>query len=670
MTVFTKAHAPYNFVPFTTNPLPRYDDFDELPPHDQWDPTLLSGEITVTLTAETPVFLSNGQKDAKADFFRSLSGGYAIPGSSFRGLLRQNMQILGLGIMRPDEDYKDVSLLYRQVAGAKRALSGGLRRRYAGLLGDEDPDTHISQNVRAGFLVREEKGKYCIYETTRIERVSRQDMAAAPWRERWAFFEPVWYANHGGKLILSKEKIDDGIFGMLLGTGWMNNQKHLYFFQNETTGNKIQLEDEDVYAYEEDWEMRRNTLKKSGKFTNDPKFWKLPEMGERKPVFFVSLGNGHYSFGMSAQPRLAFDHSIGDGIPHKTLAQQQPPFLDYAYAMMGFTGKQWAYASRVTVQDLMACRTAKTMKRFDTLLSEPKLSFYPGYVQNGQHYNTDDFRMRGFKQYWLKECQYVPSDNKSMATAMLPLPAGTTFTGTVRYHNLHEDELGLLLWCIRLEEGCFHTVGMGKPYGFGRVSARIDGIWEYDVEKLYSDGNLRAGKEAAASANRVQALIEAYQHYVEDRPEVKTDIYKLPSIRDFLYIKRTVRDDVAEISYMSLQEKEYQNIQSPLPTIAEVAEEEQHSSQTPAQGGISDYCQLQPGMIVRGRVTGIQDYGFFVELCRNVSGLVHISEVDFKYITPDRLRDYVDIGDWVNVKVLSVEGPRRISLSYKQAAPG
>ena len=64
----SKVRAPYNFVPFANKVLLRYAGPEELPRHDRMDPALKSGEIHVTMTADTPVFVSDGRDN----FFRCL----------------------------------------------------------------------------------------------------------------------------------------------------------------------------------------------------------------------------------------------------------------------------------------------------------------------------------------------------------------------------------------------------------------------------------------------------------------------------------------------------------------------------------------------------------------------------------------------------------------------
>ena len=64
--------APYQFVPFSETILTAYQNEDELPEHDKIRPDLKTGEIKITLRAETPVFISDGIEhgDKIKRFFR------------------------------------------------------------------------------------------------------------------------------------------------------------------------------------------------------------------------------------------------------------------------------------------------------------------------------------------------------------------------------------------------------------------------------------------------------------------------------------------------------------------------------------------------------------------------------------------------------------------------
>ena len=72
---------------------------------------------------------------------------------------------------------------------------------------------------------------------------------------------------------------------------------------------------------------------------------------------------------------------------------------------------------------------------------------------------------------------------------------------------------------------------------------------------------------------------------------------------------------------------------------------------------------IEVGSIVEGRVTGITNFGAFVELADGKTGLVHISEVADAYVRD--INDYLKQNDRVKVKVINING-NKIGLSIKQ----
>jgi small subunit ribosomal protein S1 len=76
--------------------------------------------------------------------------------------------------------------------------------------------------------------------------------------------------------------------------------------------------------------------------------------------------------------------------------------------------------------------------------------------------------------------------------------------------------------------------------------------------------------------------------------------------------------------------------------------------------------RYQPGMVVRGKVTKITNFGVFVELEPDLEGLLHVSELaDHKVEDPTT---EVKIGDEIDVKILRVDTiERKIGLSKKRA---
>lgn len=75
---------------------------------------------------------------------------------------------------------------------------------------------------------------------------------------------------------------------------------------------------------------------------------------------------------------------------------------------------------------------------------------------------------------------------------------------------------------------------------------------------------------------------------------------------------------------------------------------------------------LEVGAIVEGEVTGITNFGAFVQLPEGKTGLIHISEVSNVYVKD--VHDFLKEHDIVKVKVLSVDDRGKIALSIKQLA--
>jgi S1 RNA binding domain protein len=74
---------------------------------------------------------------------------------------------------------------------------------------------------------------------------------------------------------------------------------------------------------------------------------------------------------------------------------------------------------------------------------------------------------------------------------------------------------------------------------------------------------------------------------------------------------------------------------------------------------------IEVGSKLQGKVTGITNFGAFVELPGGSTGLVHISEVADNYVKD--INEHLSVGDEVKVKVINVEKDGKIGLSIKKA---
>ena len=73
---------------------------------------------------------------------------------------------------------------------------------------------------------------------------------------------------------------------------------------------------------------------------------------------------------------------------------------------------------------------------------------------------------------------------------------------------------------------------------------------------------------------------------------------------------------------------------------------------------------IEVGSIVEGKVTRITNFGAFVELEDDKSGLIHISEVANEYVSD--VGDFLHEGEIVQAKVVSIDANGKVALSIKR----
>ena len=79
---------------------------------------------------------------------------------------------------------------------------------------------------------------------------------------------------------------------------------------------------------------------------------------------------------------------------------------------------------------------------------------------------------------------------------------------------------------------------------------------------------------------------------------------------------------------------------------------------------ILEMKDLKPGMVLKGTVRNVIDFGAFVDIGVHQDGLVHISQMTDKYIKHPL--EAVSVGDIVDVKIISVDlAKKRIALTMK-----
>lgn len=613
--------APYNFVPFYDK-VYAYPD-DKLTKHNEAEESLITGEITYEVTAETPIMIDDGT----GQFFKDAKGGYAIPGSTMRGLIRNNVQVLGL--CSYEDDIDDYALMYRNVA------NGAEKKQYNQTLGSKQLRVNngsksynvgVLLNVHAGY-VSNEGGKYVIYQT-KVDSIKKEFKGMNYYvlserkiisdyrkygnkfsygffrkdgrsilqhefqefkhykdkngrdhykgeknKEYRPYYKPVSYqVAHEKDIVAVGDPGDYKNEGYAVSTGEMNEKKAVYIIpQIDKNKKRIVIPEEDIRAFRIDLKKKENTLKRFG----GKKYFDLPKEGEMRPVFYIRL-DGRLYFGFTPRLRLFYGHTVKEGLRQSWKTGE----IDYAKAMFGFAMPEKSYKSKLSFSDAVLQKEVKCGKEQKLILAEPKPTSYFDYLkQNGDTpvtYNTDNFELRGVKQYWLHNQPVGTVRNEKAASSICPLDAGAKFTGKIRFQNLTEDELGLLLWAVRLNEGSQMNVGKAKAYGYGRISVEIKEARKLDMQKAYkSYESLCLDPFCEIEIDRT---IENYKKEIRRHLGNKS-IDELSHIRDFFSMKdsRNIPED-EQTRYMNLDAREYQSRKEPLPVVNSIVKPRQHAN--------------------------------------------------------------------------------------------
>jgi protein Tex len=111
-----------------------------------------------------------------------------------------------------------------------------------------------------------------------------------------------------------------------------------------------------------------------------------------------------------------------------------------------------------------------------------------------------------------------------------------------------------------------------------------------------------------------------------------------------------------------------------LPTLRDILQELEKPGRDPRaefhyasfSTGVRELSDLAADMVLEGVVTNVANFGAFVDIGVHQDGLVHVSELNERFIKDPR--QAVRVGQVVKVKILSVDMERRrIALSIKQA---
>ncbi|MFA6939666.1 MAG: Tex family protein [Clostridiaceae bacterium] len=163
---------------------------------------------------------------------------------------------------------------------------------------------------------------------------------------------------------------------------------------------------------------------------------------------------------------------------------------------------------------------------------------------------------------------------------------------------------------------------------------------------------------------------------VFDNTSVHPESYKKAEM--LISILGYKKEEVNKLSDIDKRAEEYgvsklsEELELGLPTLKDIIKELKKPGRDPREElpkpilktGIVDITNLKEGMILKGTVRNVADFGAFVDIGVHQDGLVHISELKEGFVKHPL--DVVSVGDIVEVRILSVDEKRnRIALSMK-----
>lgn len=481
-----------------------------------------SGQINITITAKSPIFVGNGtdkKKDSdktdKPQEFFNHNGTYYIPGSSIRGMIRTIATILSFSKMSLD----DKTLSYRDInnpAYKKKAMEQN--QTFIGWLYVKSKKWYIDE---IGTLTKEHKISY-----EKLEQLFGKSLIAnLKNKQAHAKYELLQHKN-----LHLKE-------GTIVLTGFFGKKKNEFIFPHTITQTH-NLTNEQVKTFQEAYYI--GTPNESKDWT---KRWKQEiKQGKKVPIFFQKTQNNQIRhFGLSMLYKLPYDNST-QALYTRSLTNYNKSYLDCVDRIFGFvrddtqSHENKALKGRISFSHFKAQGSPKPLTKHSLILSTPRPTFYPHYIEqtpdtrSKKTYDNQDSKLSGFKFYVPRQSimTHKGNGNSNILSHILPLDKGTTFTGTLRYFNLKKEELGLLLLALTfLQDKHYYKIGGAKPYGFGDCHI-----------KLHTSLN-------------TQEYINAYIDFV--KREFGDDPINSQSAKDLLRFSQRMPND-KYLDYMELQE--------------------------------------------------------------------------------------------------------------------
>lgn len=432
----------------------------------------LSGKIICSLTNRSPIFFpepkkNKGKNGHSREFFFEKNGKYIIPSSSLKGSFRSVLEAISNSCFTNIKIDELEKKLLKKINRVDCIIKRIPTENEDGLIVEA-----IKIKVKSEALPREYKkeGIYSIKVSNLIKNYNEDKNI-----EKFDEFNKLF----------SKEDMD----AILWISSETNNKKYEKILYPKPNGRRFKFSKNEY----DDIKYLLNQGKKK-----ENKTFYFDELKVEDPIIFqTSFNEKAVNLAFSEIPRLGYKCSPYDLLPKELRACETFENACYACRIFGMTGnnledKKEEEKDKIALQGRVFFKDATIDKKDAKIQSSPVLIKSLGephptltgfYLETGSY--DEKVKIRGRKFYWhhTDKIDKEFSKFKKSITSKKPekynssiqfMNHGNRFNFEVFFKNLKEDELGLLLLTLELEEGMLHKFGKAKALGFGSSEVKIE----------------------------------------------------------------------------------------------------------------------------------------------------------------------------------------------------
>ena len=253
-------------------------------------------------------------------------------------------------------------------------------------------------------------------------------------------------------------------------------------------------------------------------------------------------------------------------------------------------------------------------------------------------------------------------------------------------HDVNQVKLARALDAV--VEDCVNGVGVDVNTASAPLLARVAGLSASVAENVvkFRDGNgaFRTREQIRKVPRLGDKAFEQCAGFLRivggdeplDASAVHPEAYPVVA-RIVAGSKREVQQIIGDSAFLrTLKAEQFTDEKFGVPTVRDILKELEKPGRDPRPSfempsfteGVEDLKDLQPGMVLEGRVSNVAAFGAFVDIGVHQDGLVHVSALASKFVKDPR--EVVKAGDVVKVKVLEVDLARkRVALTMRLDDP-